>query len=95
MRCQKKDYFLLIPAAASRAAPIAARMMAVPTGDFCVTAFAAGQEYDGDGVAGTASDMAGACTCVCTGACAVAWETAAGAVVDVAILTVDIHCLKQ
>ena len=40
---KKGDYFLLIPAAASSAAPIAARLVAIPTGDFFVTAPAAGQ----------------------------------------------------
>ena len=40
---KKEDYFLLVPAAASRAAPIAARTVAVPTGVRCGVALAAGQ----------------------------------------------------
>jgi len=50
---KKGDYFLRMPAAASMTAPIAAMMVAIPTGDFCVTPAAAG-------AAGTAVPETGA-----------------------------------
>ena len=51
---EKGNYFLRMPVAASRAAPIAARMVSIPTGDFCVTPAATG-------AAGIAVPEAGAC----------------------------------
>jgi hypothetical protein len=51
---KKGDYFLRIPAATSMTAPIAARIVAIPTGDFCVTPAAAG-------AAGIAVPETGAC----------------------------------
>jgi hypothetical protein len=39
---KKGGYFLRIPAAASRAAPIATRIVTIPTGEFCVVPAAAG-----------------------------------------------------
>jgi len=50
----RKSYFLRITAAASRAAPIAARTVAACTGDFCVTPAAGG-------AAGTAVLWTGTC----------------------------------
>jgi hypothetical protein len=75
-------YFLLVPAAASRATPIAPRMVAIPTGVFSVTALVAGREEDG--VAVTIAEVTGAFTVSC--------DTAAGAVVVTAVIatvTVD------
>ena len=48
------SYFLRTAAAASRAAPMAARMVAIPTGDFCVIPAAGG-------ATGTAALWTGTC----------------------------------
>jgi hypothetical protein len=55
----RKSYFLRIPAAARKATPIAARMVAEFTGDFWVTPAA--------GAAGIAAE-AGACAIACVAA---------------------------
>jgi len=51
---EKENYFLRMPVAASRNAPIAARMVAIPTGAFCVIPVATG-------AAGITVPEAGAC----------------------------------
>jgi hypothetical protein len=53
----REDYFLRIPAATSSVKPIAARIVTIPTGEFCVIAAVAV-------AAGTAVPEAGACVCV-------------------------------
>ena len=57
------SYFLRIAAAASRVPPMAARMVAIPTGDFCVIPAAGGAD-------GTAALWTGTCAgaVVATGA---------------------------
>jgi hypothetical protein len=76
---KKGNYFLRMPEAASRAAPIAARMVAIPTGDFRVTAPVSNKA--GDGVAGTAAEVTGAFTVSC--------DTVTGAVVVTAVVAAE------
>ena len=53
----RMNYFLRPPAAASRVMPIAAMMVVIPPGDFCVTPAAAGA----GACAGAAEAGAGVC----------------------------------
>jgi len=77
-----------MPEAASRADPIAARIMPIPTGDFRVTAPVSGQAEDG--VAVTAAEVTGTCTVSCDAVGAVVITAAVvTAVVAVATLTDD------
>jgi hypothetical protein len=64
-------------------------MVAIPTGDFCVTEPVAGQVEDG--VTGTAAEVTGACTVSCDTAtrAVVVTATVITGVVAVATLTVD------